>query len=314
MANGNIVRFGNFYPVVELANRPFITKSPRPPQSSTGGIDMKSDSLPLVRFRDVRVQFDGVVAVDLVHLDLFTQSRLEVLVGPNGAGKSSMINAATGYARVRRPGKIILENGDSFELSRFSRDRIVRAGVARTFQMPALFPSLTVEESLLLAAVLGKPGLLARRLLSLLHVPKHDRKSATLVESLIKEFGLESVAQARMDELSFVMLRRAELARALAVQPRILFLDEPSAGADETEIGFLIGLLTRKLPDMIRSLFEEGLYRYADVSVGLVTHDLVLLKGLAHACPDEPMAHYFEGGQLKTTCRLQQWLSSMRVA
>jgi branched-chain amino acid transport system ATP-binding protein len=275
---------------------------------------MKPESCPVLRFRDVRVQFDGVLAVDVPELDLFKGSDLVVFLGPNGAGKSSLINAVTGYATVQSPGKVLLENGDCFELSKLSRDRIVRAGVTRTFQTPVIFPSLTVEESLLMAAVMGKPNSPLRRLASLFRPLKCDRKSAMLVACVLEGLELETVAQTRMDELSFVMLRRAELARALASQPRILFLDEPSAGADESETNFLINLITRKLPEMIPLLFKKGLYRQTHLAIGLVTHDRALLGGLARSCSDEPMTHYFERGQLKSSCRLGSWLNATKTS
>ena len=275
---------------------------------------MKSESNQVLRFRDVRVQFDGVVAVNLAQLDLFNGSYLVVFLGPNGAGKSSLINAATGYATVQPPGTVVLENGKCFDLSKLSRDRIVRAGVTRTFQTPVIFSSLTVEESLLMAAVMGKPNSSLRRLASLFRPLKRDRKSALLVECLLEGLELGAVAQTRMGELSFVMLRRAELARALASQPRILFLDEPSAGADGVETNFLINLITCKLPEMIPLLFKKGLYRQTHLAIGLVTHDRVLLEGLVRSCSNEPMTHYFERGQLKSSCCLGEWLNSTKTS
>ncbi len=271
---------------------------------------MTLGSSPTLRFRGVKVRFDGVTALDLAELDVFDKSRVAIFLGPNGAGKSSLINAATGYVTVQAPGKVTFENGIQCELSGLSRDRIVRMGIARTFQTPALFPSLTLEESLLLPAVLGRPASLSRRLVSLFRHPKFHGAAPDLVELLVKEFALDSVVTARMDELPFSMLRRAELARALAVQPRVLFLDEPSAGADESETNFLIELIACKLPEMIRSLFEKGQYRYPDLAVGLVTHDRALLDGLARNCSHEPMVHYFERGQLKTSSSLGLWLNS----
>ena len=271
---------------------------------------MKEETFSVLKFRNVRVQYDGIIALDLAELDLFKGSRFDILLGPNGAGKSSLINAVTGYAKVRSPGKIIFENGVRFELSTLSRDSIVCAGISRTFQIPALFHSLTVEESLFLAAVLGKRTMFARKLLSLLRSPRGDKKATQLVKLLIREFALESVAQARMDELPFAVLRRAELARALATQPRILFLDEPSAGADEAEKDFLIDFLASKLPEMIRLFSAQGLYRNADLAIGLVTHDRALLTGLLRACLDQPVTHCFERGHLKSSCRLGEWMKN----
>jgi branched-chain amino acid transport system ATP-binding protein len=247
------------------------------------------------------------MAVDLPQLDLFNGSDLVVFLGPNGAGKSSLINAVTGYAAVQPPGQIILENGERFELSKMSRDGIVRAGVTRTFQTPVIFPSLTVEESLLIAAVMGKPGPSLRRLTSLFRSLEYDRKSAMLVRCLIEELKLGEVAQVRMDRLSFVMLRRAELARCLAVQPRVLFLDEPSAGADQAETNLLVNFISCRIHEMIPALFEKGLYRQTELAIGLATHDRALLDGLLRACSREPMTHSFERGRLQSSCPLGQW-------
>ena len=174
--------------------------------------------------------------------------------------------------------------------------------------MPVIFHSLTVEESLLLAAILSKQTVFARKLLSLLRSPYEDECSLQLVKFLLRELSLETVAKARMDELPFAVLRRAELARALASQPRVLFLDEPSSGADDAEKDFLVNFLAFKLPKMIDYLSGQGLYRNPDLAIGLVTHDRGLLNGLLRSCTDEPMTHYFERGEKKSSQRLGEWL------
>ena len=271
---------------------------------------MSLETRAVLQFRNVRIRFGAVVALDLPELDLFADGRLAVLLGSNGAGKSTLINAATGYAQTGRSCRITLVNGKRTELVGLSRDRIVRRGVARTFQSPACFQSLTVEEAMLLTAGYCTTYGPCRRVASLFRSPGGDRHVRLLVDALIDELGLGPVARTRMSELPFVTLRRAELARTLAGQPAVLFIDEPSAGADRAEVAFLLDLLCGRLPKIVTSLAQLGLYCQNSPLIGLVTHDRMLLDGLVQRSTPEPTAHFFEAGRLQSTGPLKQWLAS----
>jgi len=196
----------------------------------------------LLSVEHVTRRFGGVVAVDNVSLGV-ESGQIAGLIGPNGAGKTTLFNLIT---RLYRPdsGEIAFD-GDS--LLRTPPHRIVRRGIARTFQNVELFPTMTVLENVLV-------GTHARG----------DRPARDLLE----ELGLESVAHRRAAGLPFGTMKRLELARALASGPRLLLLDEPAGGLSHEEVEEL-GALIRH----IRTSF--------DLTVLLVEHHMNLVMGIA---------------------------------
>jgi branched-chain amino acid transport system ATP-binding protein len=186
--------------------------------------------------------FGGVVAVDDVSLDVL-EGEIVGLIGPNGAGKTTLFNLIT---RLYRPdsGEITLD-GES--LLRTPPHRVVRRGIARTFQNVELFSSMTVLEHVL--------------------VGRHARRGRSARE-LLAYVGLSLLAHRPAAELSYATRKRVELARALAADPRLLLLDEPAAGLNHEEVEEL-GALIRKL----RVDFELTLL--------LVEHHMGLVMGVA---------------------------------
>jgi branched-chain amino acid transport system ATP-binding protein len=187
-------------------------------------------------------RFGGVVAVDDVSLEVETGT-IAGLIGPNGAGKTTLFNLIT---RQYRPdgGEIAFE-GKS--LLRTPAHRIVRRGIARTFQNVAVFPTLTVRENVLV-------GMHARG----------DSDPAEILEAV--ELGDD--AHRRVAGLPFGTLKRIELARALASTPRLLLLDEPAGGLNHAEVESLGALLSR-------------LRRAFDLTILLVEHHMALVMGIA---------------------------------
>jgi branched-chain amino acid transport system ATP-binding protein len=196
----------------------------------------------LLLLQHVTRRFGGVVAVDDVSLGVET-GQIAGLIGPNGAGKTTLFNLIT---RLYRPdsGEIAFD-GES--LLRTPPYRIVRRGIARTFQNVELFPTMNVLENVL--------------------VGSHARGERSARE-LLDEFGLGPVARRRAGGLSFGMMKRVELARALASGPRLLLLDEPAGGLSHEEVEELGALIRR-----IRRSF--------DLTVLLVEHHMNLVMSVA---------------------------------
>jgi branched-chain amino acid transport system ATP-binding protein len=206
------------------------------------------------------VRFGGVVALDDVSFDV-QAGQIVGLIGPNGAGKTTLFNC---LSRLYEPqsGDIML--GDT-PILRYPPHRMASLGIGRTFQNLALFPTMTVLENVMVGAhAANRAGFLA----SALHLPHVKREEAACrgaSEDLLVFLDLKSVAHHVAAALPFAVLKRVELARALAGQPRLLLLDEPAAGLNHAEIAAL-GALVRRIRD------ERGL------TVILVEHhvDLVM--------------------------------------
>ena len=198
--------------------------------------------MSLLSVEHVTRRFGGVVAVDDVSLSV-ESGQIAGLIGPNGAGKTTLFNLIT---RLYRPdsGEIAFD-GES--LLRTPPYRVVRKGIARTFQNVELFPTMTVLENVLV----GKQV-------------RGDRDPVDLLE----EVGLASVAHRPAAGLPFGTMKRVELARALASSPRLLLLDEPAGGLNHEEV--------EELGTLIR-----WVQRSFELTILLVEHHMNLVMGVA---------------------------------
>jgi branched-chain amino acid transport system ATP-binding protein len=199
----------------------------------------------LLNVRNVTVRFGGNVALDNVAIDA-AAGEITGLIGPNGAGKTTLFNVITGL-QVPQRGSVHL--GDT-DLTRLPPYRRARAGMARTFQRLELFGLLTVRENVELALSLQKGAL----------TPSARIARA---DELLDLVGLGHLASVRSDELPTGQARLVELARALATDPRVLLLDEPASGQDESE--------TEAFGQLLGRIAADG------VAVVLVEHDMQLV-------------------------------------
>jgi branched-chain amino acid transport system ATP-binding protein len=176
----------------------------------------------------VSVQFDGLSALESVSLSL-GQNEILGLLGPNGAGKTTLANVMSGYQRPTQ-GSLLLNDEI---VSRLPPEALARRGVARTFQSVRLFRRLTVFENVEAAAL-----------------TRHSRRAPArnAARGALKYLGLEKVAHRRADALPYADERRVGIARALALEPRFLLLDEPAAGMTEPECDELARLI-QQLPE-----------------------------------------------------------------
>jgi branched-chain amino acid transport system ATP-binding protein len=199
----------------------------------------------LLNVRNVTVRFGGNVALENVGLDA-AAGEITGLIGPNGAGKTTLFNVITGL-QVPQRGSVHL---GEINLTRMAPFKRARAGMARTFQRLELFSLLTVRENVELALSLRKGAL-------------SPFARIAKAEELLGLVGLGELADVRSDELPTGQARLVELARALATEPRVLLLDEPASGQDETETEAFGALLGRIAAD--------------GVAVVLVEHDVQLV-------------------------------------
>jgi branched-chain amino acid transport system ATP-binding protein len=212
-------------------------------------------SSPVLEVRGVVRRYGGLTAVDDVTLTLGQRERLAV-IGPNGAGKTTLFKLIAGEVSASA-GSVAFEGRD---VTRWSSRRRARLGIARTFQVSNLFPTLTVADNVTLAAQ-------ALRAVRWSFWPGTGRKGVTAeVERILEQLLLTARRHSPVESLSHGERRQLEIAMALVVQPRLLLLDEPAAGLSVGE--------RQRLREVL-----EGLPR--SVPYLLIEHDLTLALGLA---------------------------------
>ena len=190
----------------------------------------------LLSVEGVSVRFGGVTALDDVTFKV-APGAICGLIGPNGAGKTTLFNC---ISRLYDPqaGSIRF---DGQPLSGVRRHEIAALGIARTFQNVALFATMTTRDNVRVGAhALARGGFLASAL-ALPLAGREERRVAERAEALIEEFGLQRVAHRAVGELPFAVRKRVEFARALAVGPKLLLLDEPASGLNHEEVDALSG-------------------------------------------------------------------------
>ncbi|MCW2607496.1 MAG: transporter ATP-binding protein [Frankiales bacterium] len=205
--------------------------------------------MSLLDIDGVSVRFGGLVAVDDARLEV-QEGVVTGLIGPNGAGKTTLFNVITGL-QAPSSGRVLLDGAD---ISGWKPQERARRGIARTFQRLEVFGSLSVFDNVLTAAEL-------RRSWS----TDGEDPRAVAAEQLART-GLEPYADVMADAVPTGVARLVELARALALRPRLLLLDEPSSGLSEEETHAFAGLL--------REVVADG------GSVLIVEHDVDLVMGL----------------------------------
>ncbi len=190
----------------------------------------------LLAVEGVTMRFGGVTALEDVSFEV-ARGAICGLIGPNGAGKTTLFNC---ISRLYDPqsGSI---HFDGRPLASVSRHEIASLGIARTFQNVALFATMTTRDNIRVGAhALARGGFLVNAL-ALPLAGREERRVAERAEALIEEFRLESVADRPVGELPFGVRKRVELARALAIGPKLLLLDEPASGLNHQEVEALAG-------------------------------------------------------------------------
>jgi branched-chain amino acid transport system ATP-binding protein len=203
----------------------------------------------LLSVEEVTRRFGGIVALDEVSLAA-DEGTITGLIGPNGAGKTTLFNVVT---RLYKPdaGRVVLDGRD---LLRTPPYRIVRHGVARTFQNVVLFPTMTVTENVLVGAHTRMR-------------PFGERRARGEALETLEYLGLTGIASRPAAGLPFGTLKRIELARALVSKPRLLLLDEPAGGLNHEEV--------EELQSVIRKLQKDF-----SLTILLVEHHMALVMSV----------------------------------
>ena len=236
----------------------------------------------LLEMKDVVKQFGGLTAVSNMsfHVD---EGEIYGVIGPNGAGKTTIFNLITGVYQVTE-GDVIF-NGQSIEGKK--PYQIINLGIARTFQNIRLFTGMTVLENILVGVHdRMKSGLLA----SIIHTAsqqKEEKEAREEAMKLLAFVGLDKDADRLATELPYGKQRKLEIARAMATKPKLILLDEPAAGMNDSE--------TAALTELIRNIREKF-----GITIVLIEHDMQLVmslcdrvmvvnfgKKLAEGVPDE---------------------------
>jgi branched-chain amino acid transport system ATP-binding protein len=226
-------------------------------------------SEPILRLSDVTVQFGGLKACADVEFEV-SRGELFALIGPNGAGKTTVLNAITGIYRPN-PGATITyvdRSGAEHNLIGPKPHRIVRLGVARTFQNLGLFPQLSTLDNLMLGRYMHQHRGALSGGLFLRSAVREEIDQREAVEHVIE---LLEIAEYRWDEvgsLPYGVQKRIELGRVLAMEPDLLLLDEPMAG-----------MTVEEKQDIVRFIFE--IQAELGVTVVLIEHDMAVVMSVA---------------------------------
>lgn len=219
--------------------------------------------MAILKLEDVTIQFGGLVAVDKVNLQM-DKGEILALIGPNGAGKSTIFNMITGIYSPTS-GQIYFNDG---KIGGKRPYHIAGCGIARTFQNIRLFKELTVLENVLIGAHTGGRFDLTGALLKFLPwVRREERRLRDLALDCLDKVQLADKADELSSNLPYGEQRRLEIARALAVKPQLLLLDEPAAGMNPQE--------KQVLMEMVQAIRETG------ITVFLVEHDMKFVMGIS---------------------------------
>ncbi|MBJ3786084.1 ABC transporter ATP-binding protein [Devosia sediminis] len=202
----------------------------------------------LLKIQNLKKQFGGLTAVNDVSFSV-AEGETVALLGPNGSGKTTVINMISG-AFAPTSGRIVLAGEN---IAGLAPNRIAHKGIARTFQLVRILPSLSVAENVM-AALAFRPN-------HLWGTEARDR-----AEHLLLEVGLGGRGHEHANDLTYIDQKRMELARALAAEPRLLLLDEWLSGLNPTELG--VGI------DLITSLGQRGM------TILLVEHIMEAVRAL----------------------------------
>jgi branched-chain amino acid transport system ATP-binding protein len=245
-----------------------------------------------LQVQDVAVSFGGVHAVGGVSISLAKGER-RVILGPNGAGKTTLFNLIGGQIRPDR-GQIVMFGQDITRMTPYHRAHV---GLARTFQVTTLFSALTVEENIHLAVQASASSRYA-----ILRPVTAFKSVIDQVHSLLGEWRFEGERSVRVSDLSYGEQRKLEIAMALAREPRLLLLDEPTAGLSTSETQKVVALIQQLSRDVTVVVIEHDMDVAFEIGerFTIMNQGQILIEGTADTIRNHPeiQSIYFGEGDL----------------
>jgi len=223
-----------------------------------------TENHPHLLTQNVSLAFGGTQAINNVSFKVYRGEILAV-IGPNGAGKTSLVNCISGFYRPQE-GSILFEE---HEITRTPTHQIAQLGIARTFQNLALYTGLSTLDNLMAARHIHMRSGMLQSLLYWGPAHREDIKHRHTVEEIIDFLEIEHIRKAMVGALPHGLRKRVELGRALALEPRLLLLDEPMTGMNLEE-----------KEDMARFILD--IHELRGVTILLIEHDMGLVMDIAH--------------------------------
>jgi len=219
--------------------------------------------MSILETRQVTKRFGGLSAVNRVSIQI-PENSIYSIIGPNGAGKTTLFNCITGFYQPDE-GEMLFQDRS---LVGFAPDQVTRQGISRTYQNIRLFPAMTALENILVGA---HPRLDSNWLDAILHTPRQraeEEQALRKAQDMLNFVGLQGKGDLLARNLPYGEQRRLEMARALANQPDLILLDEPTAGMNPQE--------STKMMDFIQSLRDE-----LGITILLIEHDMKVVMGIS---------------------------------
>jgi branched-chain amino acid transport system ATP-binding protein len=218
---------------------------------------------PILTATKVTKRFGGLTAVNAVDFEIPDKSIVSI-IGPNGAGKTTFFNCITGFNKADE-GEIIF---DGTPIQRLRPDQITRLGISRTYQNIRLFADMTALENILVGEHVFLHASWISAVLGLPNARKEEKMALAEAQRLLNFVGLKGKGDMLARNLPYGEQRRLEIARALATQPKLLLLDEPSAGMNPRE--------SEDLTAFIRRLRDE-----LGITILLIEHHMRVVMGIS---------------------------------
>ena len=210
------------------------------------------------------LSFVGIKALDAVQFQV-KRGQILSIIGPNGAGKTCLINCITGYYRPQK-GKILFEGRNILGLK---PHQIAKLGISRTFQNPTTYPHMTALEILMAARYIHARATMLEAMLYFGRSRREELESRRVAEEIIAFAHIEELRKRPVATMSYGQRKQVEITRALTMQPKIIFLDEPMSGLDD--------VMKEIISELILNMHRRGM------TIVLVEHDMQAVMELSHS-------------------------------